>query len=294
MLYLEVIMMLIHEVCKKCNLTKKAIEYYGEQGLISPAVTENGYRQFSDDDIEKLKKTAVMRGLGLSVADIRMVLKDNSRSVLLSMLHKKELEIATMKEKQETMQQLVNSGDWEAVQLQMEALQNRQSILTRILDKFPGGYGRLVCLHFAPFLSEPIQTADQQQAFETIISFLDDIAISIPDDLQEYLANSAAITDLDSMQKTSSALSAALDNPQKFIADNKEMLEQYQAVMESAEYQASPACRLKECLNEFQTKIGYQNIFIPAMQRLSPAYRDYYTSLQQANDTFKQVLGSVK
>ena len=34
--------MLIHEVCKECNLTKKAIEYYGEQGLISPTVMENG------------------------------------------------------------------------------------------------------------------------------------------------------------------------------------------------------------------------------------------------------------
>lgn len=280
--------MLIHEVCKKCNLTKKAIEYYGEQGLISPAVNESGYRQFSDDDVEKLTKIAVMRGLGLSVADIRVVLQDNSQSVLLPMLHKKELEIATMKEKQEIMKQLVNSGDWEAVQLQIETLQNRQSILNRILDKFPGGYGRLVCLHFAPFLSEPIQTADQQQAFETIIGFLDNITISIPEDLQEYLANSVANTDLDSMQKVSSVLSAALDDPQKFIASNKEMLEQYQAVMESAEYQASPAYRLKECLNEFQTKIGYQDIFIPAMQRLSSAYRGYYASLQRANDTFKQ------
>lgn len=281
-------MMLIHEVCKKCNLTKKAIEYYGEQGLISPAVTENGYRQFSDDDVEKLKKIAVMRGLGLSVADIRVVLKDNSQSALLPMLHKKELEIATMKEKQEIMQRLVNSGDWEAVQLQMEALQSRQSILTRILDKFPGGYGRLVCMHFAPFLSEPIQTEDQQQAYETIISFLDDITISIPDDLQEYLSNSLTITDLDSMQKAFSALSAALDDPQGFIASNQEMLKQYQAVMESVEYRASPAYRLKECLNEFQTKIGYQDIFIPAMQRLSLAYRDYYAFLQRANDTFKQ------
>ena len=280
--------MLIHEVCKKCNLTKKAIEYYGEQGLISPAVNENGYRQFSDDDVEKLKKIAVMRGLDLSVADIRVVLTDNSQSVLLSMLHKKDIEIATMKEKQEIMQQLVRSGDWEAVQLQMEILQNRQSILSRILDKFPGGYGQLVCMHFAPFLNEPIQTVDQQQAFETIISFLDDITISISDDLQEYLTNSLASTDLDSMQKSSTALSAALDDPQGFIASNQEMLKQYQAVMESAEYRASPAYRLKECLNEFQTKIGYQDIFIPAMQRLSPNYRDYYAALQRANDTFKQ------
>lgn len=163
-----------------------------------------------------------------------------------------------------------------------------QSILSRILDKFPGGYGQFVCMHFAPFLNEPIQTEDQQQAFETIISFLDDITISIPDDLQEYLTNSLASTDLDSMQKSSTALSAALDDPQGFIASNQEMLKQYQAVMESAEYRASPAYRLKECLNEFQTKIGYQDIFIPAMQRLSPNYRDYYAALQRANDTFKQ------
>ena len=41
--------MLINEVCKECNLTKKAVEYYTEQGLIQPRITENGYRQLSED-----------------------------------------------------------------------------------------------------------------------------------------------------------------------------------------------------------------------------------------------------
>ena len=35
--------MLINEVCKECNLTKKAVEYYTEQGLIQPRIKENGY-----------------------------------------------------------------------------------------------------------------------------------------------------------------------------------------------------------------------------------------------------------
>ena len=30
--------MLINEVCKECNLTKKAVEYYTEQGLIQPRI----------------------------------------------------------------------------------------------------------------------------------------------------------------------------------------------------------------------------------------------------------------
>ena len=56
--------MLINEVCKECNLTKKAVEYYTEQGLIQPRITENGYRQFSETDALKLKRIAVLRGLG--------------------------------------------------------------------------------------------------------------------------------------------------------------------------------------------------------------------------------------
>lgn len=59
--------MLINEICKECNLTKKAVEYYTEQGLIQPRITENGYRQFSETDALKLKQIAVLRGLGFSV-----------------------------------------------------------------------------------------------------------------------------------------------------------------------------------------------------------------------------------
>ena len=43
--------MLINEVCRECNLTKKAVEYYTEQGLIRPDITENGYRRFSDAEV---------------------------------------------------------------------------------------------------------------------------------------------------------------------------------------------------------------------------------------------------
>ncbi len=282
--------MLINEVCKKCNVTKKAIEYYAEHGLISPVIAENSYRQFSDDDVEKLKKISIMRGLGISVAEIREVLKNSSQSMLLTLLHRKELEITAMKEKQEIMQQLVSSGDWEAACRQMESLQNRQSILTRILDKFPGGYGQMVSLHFAPFLGEPIRTDDQRMAFEEIVGFLDHMKTTIPDDLQEYLAETAANADPEIMRKASDALSAAMANPQEFAEANRDMLKQYQAVLDSEEYRQSPAGRLKECLQQFQSESGYQDVFIPAMLRLSPAYREYYNSLQKANDVFRQFI----
>ena len=78
--------MLINEVCKECNLTKKAVEYYTEQGLIQPRITENGYRQFSETDALKLKRIAVLRGLGFSVPEIRTILENDSRTAIYDVL----------------------------------------------------------------------------------------------------------------------------------------------------------------------------------------------------------------
>lgn len=66
--------MLINEVCRECNLTKKAVEYYTEQGLIRPDITENGYRRFSDADVLKLRRIAVLRGLGFPCRKYAQVL----------------------------------------------------------------------------------------------------------------------------------------------------------------------------------------------------------------------------
>ena len=238
--------MLINEVCKECNLTKKAVEYYTEQGLIQPRITENGYRQFSETDALKLKRIAVLRGLGFSVPEIRTILENDSRTAIYDILNRKELEIAELQTKQALIKQLAESGDWEQIERQVEALQNKQSILNRILDKFPGFYGKFVCLHFAPFLSEAIKTNEQREAFETIIRYLDGISIAVPSDVQKYLDEIRGNADAAVTQSASAALAAAMTDPEKYIHDNKELLEHYRAVVESEEYKASPAYRLQE------------------------------------------------
>ena len=103
---------------------------------------------------------------------------------------------------------------------------------------------------------------------------------------QKYLDKIRENADAAVTQSASSALAAAMADPEKYIHDNKEMLEQYRAVAESEEYKASPACRLQEYLKQFQSESGYNDVFIPTMQRLSPAYREYHKSLQAANEVF--------
>ena len=104
--------------------------------------------------------------------------------------------------------------------------------------------------------------------------------------MQQYLDEIRENADVSVTQSASAALAAAMVDPEKYIHDNKELLKQYRAVTESEEYKASPAYRLQEYLKQFQRESGYNDVFIPAMQRLSPAYREYHKSLQAANEVF--------
>ena len=236
----------------------------------------------------KLRRIAVLRGLGFSVPEIRTSLDVDSRAAIYDILNRKELEIVELQTKLALIKQLANGGDWERIERQIEALQGKKSILSRILDKFPGFYGKFACLHFAPFLGEAIATEEQRDALETIIRYLDGITMTIPDDVREYIDEATRNTDAAVPQNASAALAAAMADPERYIRDNREMLDRYRAVAESEEYKASPAYRLQECLKRLQRESGYNDVFIPAMQRLSPAYGEYYKALQAANGVFQR------
>lgn len=278
--------MLINEVCKECKLTKKAIEYYEKQLLIQPQVLENGYRDFSNSEIEQLKKIAILRKLGLSVSDIQTVLNGKEKLVLYNVSTKKALEIETMKSKQELAQKLAQNQDWEYTRLQLDALEQKQAISERMLNVFPGNYGKYVCLHFGLYLNEPVTTKEQQEAFDTVISFLDKADLKIPVELQEYLDEATKNFDASFVVNVSDNISKAVQNPEKYIEDNHEMLEQYIAFKQSDDYKNSPAYKLYELFTTFNQESGYNDIFIPAMKRLSQSYQDYHEAMQRANEVF--------
>lgn len=79
---IEVIDVLINEVSKLTGLTKKAIEYYTLQGLVVPAVLDNGYREYSEYDIDLLHKIFVLRKLDVSTDEIRSIFADKTNAAL--------------------------------------------------------------------------------------------------------------------------------------------------------------------------------------------------------------------
>lgn len=138
-------------------------------------------------------------------------------------------------------------------------------------------------------------TDEQQDAFNTIIEFLDNTDFDIPDDLQKYLDEvlSEAATRCENgidgfAEKMSASMREAVQDPEKFLEENREIIEIYQAYKKSDEYKASPTYRLEESLRQFGKLSGYNDIFIPAMCRLSQSYREYQEKSRKADEKLMQ------
>lgn len=64
----------IGDTAQQSGLPTKTIRYYEEIGLITPARGANGYRDFSTEDVHKLRFIARGRALGFSVEDCRQLI----------------------------------------------------------------------------------------------------------------------------------------------------------------------------------------------------------------------------
>lgn len=281
--------MLMNEVCKECALTKKAVSYYIAQGLVSPVIQENGYRCFSEEDVSALKKISVLRQLGLSVGEIRSALSERTDFVLKEISDRKALQMEMQQERQKLLRELSVTHDWDKMQEKLQQLSVKNTILERILQNFPGYYGRFLCLHFAEYLNEPVLTKAQQKAYETIVTFLDNVCFDIPEELQNYLETETAELDEEKLKNISAGVKNALGNIESYMADNREILENYMVYRDSEAYRDTPACQLKEALEKFCSASGYYDIFIPAMRRLSKSYREYQDMLKEADKKFLEI-----
>ncbi len=63
--------MTIKELEARIHMTRANIRFYEAQGLLKPVRGENGYREYSEEDLAVLQKIFLLRSLGMSLEEIR-------------------------------------------------------------------------------------------------------------------------------------------------------------------------------------------------------------------------------
>lgn len=102
---------------KKSGLTVKTIHYYEEIGLLVAGRADNGYRRYTDKDVQKLIFLNSARNLGFSISDCRQLLslyEDKNRAsadvkaIAQEHIHEIELKIAELNSLRGTLTHLID------------------------------------------------------------------------------------------------------------------------------------------------------------------------------------------
>jgi DNA-binding transcriptional MerR regulator len=122
--------MKIGEVAERTGIPQRMVRYYEQQGLLTPSRAANGYRDYSDDDVERASR---VRGLVQAGLTTRMV------GIVLDIEGQASQELAP-----ECTLALA-----EQLAAELHALQDRLTCLTKSRDAVAQylertGYGRLV------------------------------------------------------------------------------------------------------------------------------------------------------
>lgn len=285
--------MKIKEAAQAVGCTSRAIKFYEEKGLL-PAVTrrENGYREYTDEDIRILHEIQAYRKLGIGIDDIRRLLGGDGKALLPSILEKKRGELAVRQEELAALEAFIRCPDAQALD---EAI-DFESLSAAIRAQLPGFFGEYCSAHFAPYLTHRITTEEQREAYRTILSFWDQPKLRLP--LGFYL--SAALTRLMPKGPTSAAQAAAAVDASiaAMLSPSEESYERIKAqtlknvrLRENPLIRYSPMELIKRRTMRRLQDCGYNDVFIPAMKRLSPSYRAYHDALDQLNDRLCRDLG---
>ena len=273
--------MRLNEVIKQVNLSKRAIKFYEEKGLLKTKRDSNGYRNYTDKDISLLKEISSYRKMGIGLSDVKRILND--KSVLKQILIEKKKEITISQNELEALEKFIENNNIEELYDSVDY----KTLADAIQNSIPGFYGYYFLNHFLPYLQIKIQTKEQQEAYNRLIEFWDNTNIRIPFLMK---LNSWILFKLNSKK-------SLIVQIEQIDSQIKEMLNPTEEEYEKLKKKVNEGYKLKNSIfykysligisqrkfmKELQNK-GYNDIFIPSMIALSPKYKEYHNALMTIN-----------
>lgn len=275
--------MQLNEVCRRVELSKRAVKYYEEQGLLSVGKDANGYRNYTEENVAILQKIAVYRKLGVSIRDIRSLLAGSADGLLEQIYEAKAAEIDVQEQELRALRRFIDDHD---VQAAADAMEFR-NIAEALKEMIPGFYGQYFMNHFLPYLQIRITTPEQEEAYRNIIKFWDNTTIRVPLFMRFSGWLIQRLTPEPSMKAMTERIDAQIRqylNPTDEEYEKlKQQIRKNVRMKNSLLYRYHPAyISQRRFMKQLQDK-GYNDIFIPNMIALSPKYREYHDALESIN-----------
>lgn len=277
--------MLRNEVQDKTNLSRKAIEYYEEKGLIHPKKLENGYRDYSDEDVEVLKRISLLRNLGLSISEIALYL-DSKEEALASILRRKEHELDICEKRKNVLKLIVKGESVDLINDELAIIEAQETIYDKLIRIFPGYFGQLIFSSYKIFLNESLNK-DEEAAFNEYIKFLDSLPnFELSKEEKDYIEAISSSFDMKTLDDLNKEKLIAIENSKTWLEDNKDYIKAYKEYKNTDEYKNGLMKSIQDKLKKFMQENNYYEKAIPLIRKFSKSYDAYYEKLLKANEEY--------
>jgi Predicted transcriptional regulators len=296
--------MRISEVMEITTLTKKAINYYEEEGLIKPATNEeNNYREYSNEDIERLLQISVLRKFDVSIKEIKDILQnpdllketleghllkleeeskriDKNRKVIktcLSNLSSSKIEVSDITKELSILNRCLEMDD-----------KSREGYMRRQIERiFPGNFGKMMAINYSPFLKEPIDTKEKEDAWIDLVKYLDEAeSLEYPNEMKK-LYDSIPEEEMNKLEKfTDETVERWLNITEEQLQEEKEkLLEFFHRLKTDSEVQEGwkKTFEMTKTINKQIININYNN-FTSNLKILSSNYSKYIENKAKLNE----------
>ena len=282
-----------NEVEKITGLRRKAILYYEEKKLISPAIEENNYRDYSEEDLNRLIKISLYRRLGLNVSEIKNIL-DSNKNETGKILRDRDYKVELEKVKKDLLERLIRGDDLKEITDELNSLEKGESIYEKLTRIFPGYFGQAFFMAYKPFLKEKLKE-DEEKAFNDYINFLDHLPeIDFTEEEKNYIENLTRDFNNEDLEKINSEKIKAAYNIEDWLRENKENVKAYEEFLESEAYKNSILKKVRDKIRKYMIENNYYEEGIPLIRKISPSYNSYYKSLLNSNKIFLENKSDIK
>ena len=128
---------------------------------------------------------------------------------------------------------------------------------------------------------------DGKEAYKKFVNYLDSLpSFNLSKEEQDYIEEVSSAFDMKVLKEVNASKIEAIENAEKWLTENKNIIAQYQDYKNSDNYKNSPMKTIQDKLQTFMLDNKYYEIAIPLIRKFSKSYNQYYKKTLITNEQY--------